>query len=81
MEDEVCTSMPRVATFFFSNLPIKWHFMNVIFPMLLLPTRMRLNWTCGSPWAAIVTILRERAASESVSAPVQLKLRSLIASS
>ena len=38
-----CTSTPRVATYFFSNSPVKWRFTNVVFPTPPSPTRINLN--------------------------------------
>lgn len=52
------TITPRVATYF-SNSPVRWCFTDVVFPAPPLPTNISLNWTWGSPWAAIMMSLPE----------------------
>ena len=42
-----------------SNSPVRWHFMNVVFPVPPSPTKTSLNWTWGSHWAAISVLLPE----------------------
>ena len=37
----------------------RWRFTNVVFPVPPSPTNTSLNWTWGSPWAAIVMLVLE----------------------
>ena len=48
-----CTSTPRVATYFFSNSPVKWRFTKVVFPVPPSPTSTSLKVGMSSPVAIL----------------------------
>merc|ERR1719219_369084 len=53
-----CTSTPRVATYFFSNSPVRCRLTKVVFPVPPSPTRTNLKVGISSPVAMVIGLVK-----------------------